>query len=158
MSASPGPSSKRQSVEYSEVFDAPASRLWSLLVDWGGIVEWMPDGYIRSLRLEGKGTGAVRHLVTGQGVTISERLDEIDAHNGRLRLSIIEPLPWGMLSYSARARLKKIGPDQCELNWRGTFELPTGDASSGKLAALLEHSYARMFKGLRNELARPGAG
>ena len=116
----------------------------------------MPDGFIRELQMEGQGLGAIRHLVTGQGVKISERLDEIDAPGGRLSLSIIEPLPWDMLSYTARAQLDNAGNNQCRLDWRGTFELPADGPASANLAKLLKMSYAKMFEGIRSQLAQPG--
>jgi len=106
--------------------------------------------------MEGQGLGAIRHLVTGQGVKISERLDEIDEPGGRLNLSIIEPLPWNMLAYTARAQLDSTGNNQCRLDWRGTFELPTGGLASANLAKLLKKSYTKMFEGIRSQLAQPG--
>jgi hypothetical protein len=148
--------SHKQSVSHSELFSAPASAVWQLLIDWPGIVNWMPDGYIRELQMEGQGLGAIRHLVTGQGVKISERLDEIDEPGGRLSLSIIEPLPWNMLSYTARAKLESAGNNQCRLNWRGTFELPAGGPASANLAKLLKISYTKMFEGMRSQLLQSG--
>ncbi len=145
--------SYKHSASHSELFDAPASSVWDLLTDWGGIIDWMPDGYIKSLRLEGEGRGAIRHLVTGQGVTISERLDHMDEDRGILYLSIIDPLPWDMLSYKARAQLEYIDPAQCRLNWRGTFELAQGGQARDELAAVLKNSYVKMFQGIRNELS-----
>ena len=112
----------------------------------------MPDGYIRSLQIEGTGAGAIRHLVTGKGVAISERLDELDEIHGRLRLSIIEPLPWGMLSYTAQAHMEDIASGECELTWCGTFELPEGGAPAEELAALLKKSYITMFRGIREQV------
>jgi hypothetical protein len=146
--------SHQQSVSHSDLFDAPASAVWELLIDWSGIVNWMPDGYIRELQMEGQGLGAIRHLVTGQGVKISERLDKIDEPGGLIHLSIIEPLPWNMLSYTARAKLDSTGNNQCRLDWRGTFELPESGPASDKLAKLLKKSYAKMFEGIRSQLSR----
>ena len=52
----------------SSEFDAPIQAVWNLLMDWGAIVDWMPDGYIQKLKLEGQGEGAIRYLVTGKNV------------------------------------------------------------------------------------------
>lgn len=103
----------KESVIHTEEFYTPASSVWNLLIDWKSIIDWMPDGYIRSLVIHGEGTGVVRHLVTGEGVAISERLDEMDEERGILKLSIIDPLPWGMLSYTAEAQLDHLGRDRC---------------------------------------------
>lgn len=150
----PRPVSHIQAVSHSEVFDAPASAVWELLVNWAGIIDWMPDGYIQSLQIEGQGLGAVRHLITGRGVAISERLDEIDEQSGSLQLTIIKPLPWGMLSYTAQAQLEDINGDSCRLTWCGTFELPESGTAADELAALLKKTYAKMFKGIRGEVIR----
>ena len=153
MSQAPSLLSYRQSASHSELFDVPASSVWELLTDWGGIIDWMPDGYIKSLRLEGEGRGAIRHLVTGQGVVITERLDQMDEDSGILYLSMIDPLPWDMLSYKARSELEHIDPEQCRLSWCGSFELAQGGQACDELTALLKKSYVKMFQGIRNELS-----
>lgn len=143
----------QRSVSHSEVFDSAASAVWSILVDWGSIVDWMPRGLISSLDLEGNGTGAIRHIITHQGVRIAERLDRADERAGQLELSILEPLPWDMLSYRALAQLDELGPAQCRLRWQGRFELPEDGQAAEALAQLLGKSYKLMFAGLRQHLA-----
>jgi hypothetical protein len=142
-----------RSVTTTEEFDAPASSVWDLLVDWGGIVAWMPDGYIRSLRLEGQGVGAIRHLVTGQGVQVSERLDACDEEAGTLELSIVGAMPWGLVSYRASVTLVRLSDHSCRLTWQGTFETPDAGAQSEQIATLLRKSYAKMFLGIRRATA-----
>jgi hypothetical protein len=144
----------RQAVSHSEVIYTPASTVWALLVDWSGIINWMPGGYIQELQVEGEGVGAIRHLITGRGVAISERLDDMDEKSGSLQLTIIEPLPWGMLSYTAQAQLEDVNGDSCRLSWCGTFELPESGPAVDELAALLKKSYSMMFKGIRTEVIR----
>jgi hypothetical protein len=112
----------------------------------------MPDGFIQSLEIEGQGVGAVRHLVTGRGVAISERLDTADKENGLICLSIIEPLPWNMLSYSARAQLNAVTERRSRLTWSGTFELATAGNEAEQLAHLLKRSYMKIFKGIQKQL------
>ena len=135
------------------MLNAPVSAVWDLLTDWAGIIDWMPDGYIQSLSCEGQGAGAVRHLVTSKGVAISERLDSLDSELGLICLSIIDPLPWGMLTYSANAQLQARGA-HCQLIWRGIFELPASGRQADELANLLKKSYTTMFRGIGNELQR----
>jgi len=143
----------RQTVSHSEVFDSAASVVWDILVDWGSIVDWMPRDLISSLELEGTGTGAIRHIVTHQGVHIAERLERADEGAGQLELSILEPLPWDMLSYRALAQLDELGPGQCRLRWEGSFELPEDGQAAKALTQLLGKSYKLMFAGLRQYLA-----
>ena len=126
----------------------------------------MPHGIISGLDIEGSGVGSVRHIVTRQGVRIAERLDRTDEGQGRLELSILDPLPWSMLSYKAIAQLDQLGPEKCSLRWEGLFELPENGQAADTLGQFLSKSYKTMFKGIRQQLSmsaepmpyRPGGG
>lgn len=126
----------------------------------------MPHGIISNIDIEGSGVGSVRHIVTRQGVHIAERLDRADERQGRLELSILDPLPWSMLSYKASAQLDQLGPEKCSLRWEGRFELPENGQAADALGQFLSKSYKTMFKGIRQQLSmsavpmpyRPGGG
>jgi hypothetical protein len=136
----------------SSGFEAPASEVWKLLMDWGAIVDWMPDGYIQKLKLEGQGEGAIRYLVTGKNVELAERLDRADESSGILELSLVEPLPWGLLSYRARGKLDRVSSGHCRLTWQGTLEMPDNGPETEKVTNLLRKSYAKMFSGIRQAM------
>ena len=99
--------------------------------------------------MEGQGLGAVRHLVTGKGVQIAERLEKADQLSGVLELSLIDPLPWGLLSYQARGKIYNIASNRSRLTWQGTFEMPGRGPESDAVARLLQKSYEKMFLGIR---------
>jgi hypothetical protein len=141
-----------ETIEDAAEYDAPASAVWALLMDWAAIADWMPDGYIQSLQMEGEGPGAIRHLVTLKGMQLSERLDAIDETSGVLELSLLDPLPWGLLSYRARGKLDRISDNRSRLTWQGTLEMPDRGPEYDKVAALLRKSYAKMFEGIRREV------
>ena len=141
-------------VTHTEEFAAPASAAWQLLADWPAIVDWMPGGLIASLRPEGQGIGAVRHIVTGEGVPLSERLDAADEAAGTLDLSLVGQLPWGLLSYRARGQVVSMSPESCRLTWRGVFETPAVGGQADRVAHLLKRSYESMFLGVRREVSR----
>lgn len=141
-----------RTVRYSETFESETADVWHILVDWAGIADWMPDGLIRGLEMEGSGIGAVRHLETREGVHIAERLDFADERTGRLELSILDPLPWSMLSYRAVARLEAVAPGSCRLHWEGSFEMPDDGPATVALGVLLGNSYRAMFAGIRRRL------
>jgi len=143
----------RRSVSHSEAFDSPASAVWNILIDWPSIVDWMPGGLISHLEIEGTGVGAVRHIITHQGVRIAERLERADERAGQLELSILEPLPWEMQTYNAIAQLDELGPDKCSLRWEGRFELSEDGLAAEALVQLLGKSYRLMFAGLRQCLS-----
>jgi hypothetical protein len=139
-----------EEIEDTAEFEAPASVVWELLMDWAAIVDWMPDGYIQSLRMEGQGVGAIRYLLTGQGAEIAERLDRADESTGVLELSLLEPLPWGLLSYRARGQLEEMTGKRSRLNWQGTLEMPERGTELDSVVRLLLKSYGKMFTGIRN--------
>jgi hypothetical protein len=138
-----------ETITHSAEFDAPVSTVWGLLMDWAAIIDWMPDGYVQSLRMDGQGLGAIRHLVTLKGVQLSERLDSIDEASGVLALSLVEPLPWGLLSYRASGKLDRLSQSRCRLAWQGTLEMPGRGPEVDKVTHLLRKSYAKMFEGIR---------
>jgi len=145
----------RESITHAEEFDAPVSAVWDLLADWGSILDWMPNNYIASLQLEGEGVGVVRHLVTRNGVHLSERLDALDRESGILELSLTNELPWGLLSYRARGRLEAISEKKCRLTWQGTLEMAVPGPEYDRVVALLKKSYANMFLGIRRAIETP---
>jgi len=144
----------RESITHIEEFDAPASAVWAVLIDWGAIVDWMPGGYIKSLELEGQGIGAIRRLVTGQGVSVAERLDAADEATGILELSLVDDLPWGLLSYRAIGHVEALSDSQSRLTWQGTLEMPENGPDARRIAAMLKKSYANMFRGIRQVVER----
>jgi len=139
----------RELITHAEEFDAPASAVWDLLADWGGIVDWMPNHYIAGLKLEGEGVGAVRHLITSKDVRLSERLDALDRESGTLALSLVNDLPWGLLSYRATGELEALSEVKCRLTWKGTLEMAAHGPECDRVVALLKKSYATMFSGIR---------
>ena len=141
-------------VTHTEELEVPASAVWQVLIDWKAIVDWMPGGFIASLRMEGQGVGAIRHLVTGKGVALSERLDAVDEAAGTLDRSLVGALPWGLLSYRARGQVLSTSPNSCRLTWRGIFETPASGEQAERVAHLLGKSYANMFEGVRSETMR----
>ncbi len=136
-------------VTRSTKFAAPAQQVWSLLTDWAAIVDWMPDGYIHSLQLENNAAGQIRHMVTGQGVQLSERLDRADTEAGVLELSMIGQLPWSLISYQATGTVQQCAPGNSSLTWCGKAELASAGTAADKLEKLLSASYSKMFLGIR---------
>ena len=146
--------SRFETIKAEAEFHAPASAVWELLIDWAAIVEWMPAGYISSVECEGNGPGAVRHLVTGQGVRLSERLDRADESSGQLELSLVGDLPWGLLSYVASGKIDVLAGGGSRLTWQGTLELPGDVQDAGKVTRLLSNSYAKMLQGIREAVEK----
>jgi len=145
-----------ESITHAGEFNAPASAVWNVLIDWPAIIDWMPDGYIRELHMDrlcpDRGPGAIRHLITGQGVPLSERLDHADETTGVLELSLVGTLPWGLLSYHARGKLEALTADTSRLTWSGTPEMPQPGIEADRVVNLLQKSYAKMFLGIKRKV------
>lgn len=136
-------------------FNVAAGRLWRTLVDWGGIADWFPRGFIDSLEIEGEGDGAVRIINAPGGARILERLDGADADNLILQLSIVDPLPDGLLYYKATGRIEPLDERSCRLVWASAFKAadPAGEETFEKWFTLAVKS---MFEGLATYLAESG--
>lgn len=138
---------------HSELFNVAPDAVWALLVDWGDIIRWMPPGYISKLTLDGEGEGAVRHIRNSTGALLHERLDGADHAHRILHLSIIPPLPPGLLYYRAtgivRAEPAAARPE-CRLEWMSAFAA-TPDAAP-LFDTFLPQAVRDMFKGLRGAL------
>ena len=145
-----------ESITHAGEFNAPASAVWNVLIDWPAIIDWMPDGYIRELRMDrlcpDRGPGAIRHLVTGQGFPLSERLDHADEATGVLELSLVGTLPWGLLSYRARGKLDALPEHRCHLTWSSALEMPQAGIEADQIVTLLQKSYAKMFLGIKRRV------
>lgn len=145
-----------ESITHAGEFNAPALAVWNALIDWAAIIDWMPAGYIRELHMDserpGRGPGAIRHLITGNGVALSERLDLADEATGVLELSLVEPLPWGLLSYHARGKLDDLPGNRCRLTWSSALEMPQPGIEADRVVSLLQKSYARMFLGIKRKV------
>ena len=135
----------------SEVFDAPADRLWALLRDFANLdAWWLPDSPIKIDRVEqeGEGAGMIRHIYyVGVPRPLSERLDFIDDDARTYRLSIVgEGVP-GLLSYSATGVVTEMGPASCRLDYTADIE-----ATAEKEAAVeqtLRFGFSQVIAGLR---------
>ena len=99
--------------------NAPATSVWNILSDFGGI---QPGGPIESVRTEGEGIGMLRYLMIG-GKELIERLDVHDASTHTFSYSIINEdhaLPFD--NYSASVKISAEGDAACSVEWVGRFD------------------------------------
>jgi hypothetical protein len=128
-------------------FPVPASRIWELIADFGGIGEWWPQGMLTRIEVEGEGIGMVRHMHTVVGLVLSERLDGLDPSERRIDLSITGDLPGGISSYAAFGRVVEVAADRCRLEWTGRYRVPSREDEVGA-RAFLEGAYEMQARGL----------
>jgi hypothetical protein len=134
---------------------APTSRVWALLADFGHIEAWWPRGgglQIERVVLEGEGIGMVRHIYN-QGVPqcASERLDLLDPQTHTLVLSIVGQRPGGITAYVATSRLVPMGEHACRMEHRALVTTLPGRERA--VERFLQQAYALMFAGLKEAAA-----
>lgn len=104
----------------TEEADAPASRVWEILADFGGFLDWAYQDARGTIEVEGDGIGMIRHLDLGTG-RMAERVTELD-HGARvLGYDLAHGEPLGMNQYRARVRVEDLGDGRCRLHWTGEF-------------------------------------
>jgi hypothetical protein len=109
-------------VKVSESSDAPASKVWELLGDFGGIMKW-GGGMLQSCVVEGAGVGAVRRIGLPGGIALAERCEAYDDGARSLSYSIIEGAKiFSIKDYVSVCKVVDTGAGECRVDWSGTFE------------------------------------
>jgi len=135
----------------TEVFDAPADRLWELLSDFANLEAWwLPDSPIRIDRVEreGEGVGMIRHIYyVGVPAPLSERLDFIDDETRTYRLSIVGQGVPGLVSYSATGVVTELGPASCRLDYSADIQATPERETA--VEQTLRFGFAQVIAGLK---------
>lgn len=131
-------------VKVEQDLPVPADKVWTVLADFAGFLEWTGGtGGGRTIEITGgPGVGTTRHLnLPGIG-TMAERLDTLD-HGTRTQVyTLVAGQPIGMGKYQATVVVSER-PGGCRLNWVGEFEAVPG-ADADAVAKALEGSYTGM--------------
>lgn len=104
---------RQKAVESVEVA-APASAVWALLKDWGGMAKWHPA--VESVTVN----GTERILNLKGGGKVIEELEAIDEANLSLRYRMKDPGPIPVNNYSAQISVATVGSGSI-VNWKGAF-------------------------------------
>ena len=122
---------------------ASADKIWTVLADFAGFLNWAGAGEIR---IEGEGVGMIRHLNMGVG-EIAERLDVLDHNEKIIGYSLVYGEPIGMKIYRARVQVLPADSDSCEIHWHGEFE-PAQAGAEEETAQLLKGAFGGMSDAL----------
>jgi hypothetical protein len=136
-------------VKVSEPIAAPASKVWELLGDFGGVTKW-GGPMLQSCAVEGSGVGAVRTLGLPGGNSIQERCEAYDAAGRSLTYSIVGKSPIPIRNYESTCRVVETGPSQCRVDWNGRFE-PDG-ASEEQTQGMVRGIYTGGIAGVKKLL------
>ena len=126
---------------------ASAEAVWEILGDFGAAVRWGAPA-METCVVEGTGVGAVRSL-SGQGLTVRERLLVHDPAARRLSYSILEPHPLPFADYVTTIEVSPQGPGACRVRWSASY---TPKGSSESASELLEKVYDANLAGVLRAL------
>jgi len=138
-------------VTVTEPVEASAERAWAALSDFGDLSAWARGGEV--LRLQGSGSGAVRHVKSAMGVFV-ERCDALSPAERRLCYSILES-PWQLQHYRAQVHVQTTGPQRCTVHWSCDFAVEPDRVAA--FERRIERLYRSFIATLRETLADVGA-
>ena len=141
-----------ESIRETEI-PASAQAVWDLIADFGAIERWWPEGGLDKVVQHGQGIGMVREIHTSFGMTLSEKLEALDADTMQIELTIVGDLPAGIESYRAHGRVLATGDRSCRLEWCGRYSVP-GPEQEAPARAFIEGAYAAMFTGIADFMTR----
>jgi len=143
-----------QQVQYETKLPFTAEKVWTLLADFGSILDWLPSGNDNStITLVGEGVGMLRDLDMPSVGKVQHRLDRLDHNAMTTTYSLTKGAPLGMVDYQVSVSVVVIGDEQCRLNFHGEFEgHPSADIT--QMARNLEGAYSGMGKGIEAFLNR----
>lgn len=134
----------------SAVVDIPfsAAEVWQLVGGFNSLPDWLP--FITASELsEG---GRVRHLTTGDGEKIVERLMSYDEEERRYSYHIVQS-PFPQTDYLATLRVTETGDDnRAHVEWFGQFK-PDGVADD-VVETLFQGIYDGGLQGLKAHFDR----
>ncbi|MFT5604005.1 MAG: hypothetical protein ACI9G5_000958 [Paracoccaceae bacterium] len=117
-------------------FSLPASRVWTLLADFGA-TDWL-SAYFYRVDVEGSGIGMVRRLYqTADGHPAVHRLESVNHDKKTICWSIHQTVFIPVDTIDAETRVESLPDDHCRVISRWSFEQPE-DADLDELYTVTE--------------------
>lgn len=130
-------------VKVSKRIGVSKSAVWSVIEPGDGLEMWLPA--ITQCRLDGAGTGAIRHCTLGNGAQLKETILAIDRENGEFHYSIDEhPLP--ATNITGTVKVTDGGPGAAVVTWTACFDADA--AAQGELEKMFQGIYSDAIDGL----------
>ena len=134
--------------------DAPASNVWDIVKDFGGLHNWHPmfsNDVIKS------GTnnqiGAVRTLTVKDGPSFDEQLMVWDDYGRTYTYRVIDPNPLPIKNYSSTMKVIQLMPGVTNVTWSSSYENNSGgEMSDDEVIAFLNGAYRTGLEALKFEL------
>jgi hypothetical protein len=131
-------------------FDRPVAEVWSVVGDFGAILDWWPGG-LRDCVATGDGVGAMRRLTRDDGGVVVEVLLHHRHDEAMMELELTDGLPGGIVRYRCRYEVRVDG-DGCRLDWQPTALVDLGGAPV--FGAMVDRGWDSVRTGLMAALQR----
>ena len=164
----------------SDEVPVPAQAFWDILLDWPGILKWMPrqDGPVPLIRVEltqGHEVGKlpctrncifdVSRLPPGVSIPecVPETLLHVDPVARLINYNMEGEGPFGLRNYLATTEVDELGPMRTRVTCTGRFDLPEGVPADMVKTSVIESVYASIIRdiaamALRNSPAAATGG
>lgn len=134
-------------VTVRKTIEVRASEVWNAIRSIGGLDRWFPA--IAKCTVQGQGVGARRVCELANGVTLFEKVEEIDDAGRVFKYSITEsPLP--ISNYLGTVTVRDTGGGKTEVTWSATFDAAEGQRD--EMVAMLNGAFADGITGLESNL------
>ena len=134
-------------VKHNADLPVSAEKIWAILADFGGFLNWAGGGQGTIEIVGEEGIGMIRRLdLPGLGI-IGERLVARDPDAMLLSYEIAEGNPLGMDTYVAVVKLSDNGDGTCNIDWNGDMTAVEG-ADEAQVAESLKGSFIGMSDAL----------
>ncbi|HVL00540.1 MAG TPA: SRPBCC family protein [Dongiaceae bacterium] len=108
--------------------DAPATLVWKLTGDFGGLRDWLPgvvDCWVEGEGAQEDGGNAIRVVEMSNGAITKEALIALDESRYSYRYAIIEAKGFGKdNAFQAHFTVLPLSDDRCKVVWGARFTLP----------------------------------
>jgi mxaD protein len=128
---------------FSINIDAPASNVWDIVKDFGGLHNWHPM-FSNDVIISGTNNkiGAVRTLTIKDGPSFDEVLVVWDDFGRSFTYEVIDPNPLPIKNYSATMTVMQLSPGVTNVTWSSSYENNSGgEMPDDELIAFLNGAY-----------------
>lgn len=123
--------------------DAPASNIWDIVKDFGGLNNWHPM-FSGDVIISGTNNqiGAVRTLTIKDGPSFDEVLVVWDDYERHYTYEVIDPNPLPIKNYRSTMAVMQLAPGVTNVTWSSSYENNSGgEMPDDELIAFLNGAY-----------------
>ena len=134
--------------------DAPASNIWDVVKDFGGLNNWHPM-FSGDVIKSGSNNhiGAVRTLTIKDGPSFDEVLVVWDDYERHYTYQVIDPNPLPLKNYTSTMKVMQLEPGVTNVTWVSSYENNSGgEMPDDELIAFLNGAYKAGFDALKADL------